>query len=75
MQSTYSSGRFSSSVDASNNSTRFTYDTAGQHETVIDRLGNSTTYGYDQDGNVTSVTDASGQDQFFHLRRRRQQAD
>ena len=58
LQNSFSGGRLSSSLDASLQTTHYTYDTSTQHETVVDRLGNSTTYGYDDDGNITSVTDA-----------------
>ena len=64
LQNSFSGGRLSSSLDASQQTTHYTYDTAAQHETVFDRLGNSTTYGYDDDGNIISVTDALGKTSF-----------
>jgi RHS repeat-associated protein len=53
-----SSGRLTSTKDASGFTISFSNNVPGQTQTITDRNGNPTTYLYDTDGNITQVTDA-----------------
>ena len=56
----YDGSLLSSSTDALNNTTSYTYTADGKLETVTDALGHTTSYTYDGFGQMLTVTDALG---------------